>query len=178
MTTYLYFCQSGHRIKIGISKNVERRLKDIGLHLPVPPILIGSIEASYAFEKAVHAHLEKWRLDGEWFDASATLQKTVRLILDEGYSALNFVEPERKVLSAVPDDGPGRSAIPTLLRMVWPDDALAELQALTGESEEVCRGWMADGNSISDLVTLALTTIIIRFMMGGEVMSFRKREDA
>lgn len=178
MTTYLYFCRSGDRIKIGISKNVEKRLKDIGLHLPAPPTLIGSIEASYAFEKAVHSSLKAWRLDGEWFSASEEVVNAVGAIMDDGYAALNFTEPEPKQSLFVPDEGPGRSAIPALLRLVWPDDALAELQALTGESEEVCRGWMADGNSISDLVTLALTTIIIRYMMGGTVMSFRKKEDA
>jgi len=176
MITYLYFFEAPGRIKIGISRKVLARLREVGKHMDAPPRLIGYIEGSYGLERFLHQKLEAHRLRAEWFSDHPVVRQTIEALMAEGPSAVGYVESERVdkqsarlKLQAAPD------AIPRLLRLMWPDDAIAEMQSLTGEPEAVVRAWLANPNSIPDVVRLAIAALVVMYMTGDSVPSFRDR---
>lgn len=176
--TYVYFFGTLGRIKIGISRNVEQRFREIEKHTAHPLILIGYIDGSSHIERSIHAHLSSHRLKGEWFADVPEVRDCMTKILHEGFEASGIpLLPRAEPAPFVPIDyGHRPDLIPSLLRMVWPYDTLGELQAFTGEPEEVCRRWMADGTTaIPRLVHYALASIIMIWTMGGDAPSFRCR---
>lgn len=56
-------------VKIGVSANVGKRLKQIQTNCPYRIDILEQIEIDDAFghEKAIHSHYEKYKLKGEWF---------------------------------------------------------------------------------------------------------------
>jgi hypothetical protein len=65
----LYFIQSDltGMIKIGRSKDPQKRLKQLQTGNPNKLKLIASFDRMGWREKALHEHLSKWSLEGEWF---------------------------------------------------------------------------------------------------------------
>lgn len=88
MTTSIYFAKSGHRIKIGVSKNVERRLREVGAHLAEPIELLlaapGGIEAETAIHRALFAH----HIRGEWFYDNGEVRDLARNFSERGLEAV------------------------------------------------------------------------------------------
>tara|TARA_Y100000310_G_C20334261_1_gene646713 strand:+ start:381 stop:680 length:300 start_codon:yes stop_codon:yes gene_type:complete len=66
----LYFIQSDvtGMIKIGRSKDPQKRLKQLQTGNPNKLKLIASFEKEGWKEKALHEELSRYRLEGEWFD--------------------------------------------------------------------------------------------------------------
>gem|GEM_PF-3965796 len=67
---YVYIMESNKRYKIGFSKNVEQRLKQLD-NRPFPVKIIaksGYLERPMKLEKKLHEFLEEYKIDGEWFD--------------------------------------------------------------------------------------------------------------
>lgn len=60
-------------IKIGMSGNVEERLRDIRTALPFEPVLMASFTGTSKDETAVHGRFAHLRLRGEWFRRDAAL---------------------------------------------------------------------------------------------------------
>jgi hypothetical protein len=60
---------SEHSIKIGATKNIERRQRELQTGNPVELRLLGWIEAANSFqlEQRLHEHFVSTRLRGEWF---------------------------------------------------------------------------------------------------------------
>ena len=66
----LYFIQSAltGMIKIGRSRDPQKRLKQLQTGNPNKLKLIAYFERMGWREKALHEQLSKWSLEGEWFD--------------------------------------------------------------------------------------------------------------
>ena len=66
----LYFIQSAltGMIKIGRSRDPQKRLKQLQTGNPNKLKLIASFESMGWREKSLHEQLSKWSLEGEWFD--------------------------------------------------------------------------------------------------------------
>ena len=66
---YIYLAKCGDRYKIGVSKNVETRIKQLN-NRPYKVELVASsglIENAYKIEKELHIEYDDYRLEGEWF---------------------------------------------------------------------------------------------------------------
>jgi len=81
---FLYVMQVRDFYKIGISCDIEGRLRDIQCSNPetVTPVcwyLLKTRSNAIIFEKTVHAFLHKHRVHGEWFSSD---QKTITAIIN------------------------------------------------------------------------------------------------
>ena len=65
---YVYLLSCADKYKIGYSKNVERRIKQLDTR-PYPLTLEAKIysDVAYDIEQYLHRHLSKYRLQGEWY---------------------------------------------------------------------------------------------------------------
>jgi len=77
---YTYFIKAkklGH-IKIGVSNNVARRLKDLQACSPDKLILLGKVPNNgHTAEKVVHNTFQHYRLHGEWFQGTVEIHKII-----------------------------------------------------------------------------------------------------
>ena len=67
---YVYLLKCGDYYKIGFSKDVERRIKELD-HRPykVEIIYISPLtNRAYQIEQNLHSELEQYRINGEWYD--------------------------------------------------------------------------------------------------------------
>lgn len=67
---YVYFLECGGRYKIGLSKDVQRRIKELDKR-PFPVKLICQskpTEYAWEVEQDIHAMLSTKRIDGEWYE--------------------------------------------------------------------------------------------------------------
>lgn len=74
MYVYLIRCSENNFYKIGISKNVETRLKQIQTTSPDKVFIVHKYESSYAskIEKALHNFFKSYHRNNEWFELSLT----------------------------------------------------------------------------------------------------------
>lgn len=69
---YVYFVEiPDGPIKVGIAKNVKKRLETIRTHCPYEIRLLAAIPGGRARERELHAALSDYRMRGEWFAADA-----------------------------------------------------------------------------------------------------------
>jgi hypothetical protein len=77
----IYFTQDTltKAIKIGYSKNPEKRLNGLQSASPSPLLLLGKIHGGLEHESAFHEKFEQFRLHGEWFsgDILATVMEII-----------------------------------------------------------------------------------------------------
>jgi hypothetical protein len=71
---YVYFIRQQDKIKIGYSKNVDARLRQLQTSSPVKLELVGYIEGDQETEKQLHELFDDYRLSGEWFSYSEEIQ--------------------------------------------------------------------------------------------------------
>jgi len=167
--TYLYVFKHGDRLKIGISRDVERRRKDVGNHLAVAPELVGWIEGTYALEKHVHGLLGAHRLKGEWFHDCADARKIVDALLIEGPAAVNFVEPEPKT-KALPEP---KAQTPEeflvlfneITAMRWPSDPPGCLAQFAEVDIAQAQAWLSGVEEIPKMVRGAFAAEIVSWIL-------------
>ena len=75
MTSYIYIIGSDKPpYKVGISKNPQRRLKNLQTGHPYPLAIHFIVETSVTnnklLESVIHRNLKHFRTSGEWFDLS------------------------------------------------------------------------------------------------------------
>ena len=102
---FIYFIKARSRIKIGVTRDLEQRLVDIGTHLITKPKLLGSISSAraYAVEKHIHSVLKEYWLKNEWFQDCPAVREAMDKVLagDElGYESITsqktkYVPPPR-----------------------------------------------------------------------------------
>lgn len=71
----VYLLKCGDKFKVGVSKNVDRRIKELDKR-PLPVKLVTKSElvhCAFEAEKEIHERLEDYRIDGEWFDIPESL---------------------------------------------------------------------------------------------------------
>lgn len=69
---YVYFISSDDKIKIGYTKNIKRRLKQLQTSNSSQLILLGYIEGDKNVEKQLHKRFAQYRIreNGEWFNCN------------------------------------------------------------------------------------------------------------
>lgn len=65
---YVYLIACADKHKIGYSKNVEQRMKQLDTR-PFPLKLVAKVYSEIAFdiEQSIHKKLQKYKADGEWY---------------------------------------------------------------------------------------------------------------
>lgn len=66
---YLYLLECEGRYKVGLSKDVERRIKELN-RKPFKLKLITKsrlLDEAYTYEQKLHRTLDKYRIEGEWY---------------------------------------------------------------------------------------------------------------
>lgn len=78
--------ESNRKYKIGFSKDVEQRLKQLN-NRPFPVRILatsGYLERPMKLEKQIHEFLEEYKIDGEWFDLPiSVVEDVIRIIKNE-----------------------------------------------------------------------------------------------
>lgn len=83
----IYFIQSGAKkfIKIGYTKNIDRRIKELQTGNPEKLILLGTLPGGFEFEKGLHDLYKYYRIrpDSEWFRIYGKLKPLVQLLKND-----------------------------------------------------------------------------------------------
>jgi hypothetical protein len=87
---YLLFCELSNMLKIGVSDNVENRIKAIQACCPTKLLLIGLIpdDAGFILEQKLHARLANYREHGEWFRVADDVEVLINIVRSENYTKL------------------------------------------------------------------------------------------
>lgn len=86
----LYFIRAteSQRIKIGVSRDPEHRLKDLQVGCPEPLQLYYSIPADIFTERETHAFFNDYRLGGEWFTGEEEMIDKINKYVGIYYDAM------------------------------------------------------------------------------------------
>lgn len=89
----IYFVKCAGRIKIGVSTDVETRLKALATGAAHPLSLLGTIEGDYRLEQFIHKTLSTYRVQGEWFSDCEPTLAVIDSLLRDGPSAIGYKNP-------------------------------------------------------------------------------------
>lgn len=92
---YVYLLKCGDKFKVGVSKNVDRRIKELDKR-PLPIKLVAKsklVHCAFEAEREIHEWLDEYRIDGEWFDIpSGFVESVVQAIADVDDVAYGYEE--------------------------------------------------------------------------------------
>lgn len=71
-------------VKIGVSNDVQRRLREIQANSPIPLKVLWTSPGGLALERALHQHFADQRTHGEWFAFDADPATVVRNAVETG----------------------------------------------------------------------------------------------
>lgn len=137
----VYFARSGARIKIGIARNVERRLLDIGNHLPEQIALIGTTPGGRGLEQLIHRELALHRLRGEWFSDCPEVRKVVARYVAAPVRDWIFLDRKPSPVPVI-----ASNFIISLMaraRQQWPQKTAEHIAACTNGSVRSAKYWLA-----------------------------------
>lgn len=91
----MYIFECGGRYKIGVSDNVDRRVKELD-NRPFPVRLVAKsrlVHCAFEAEREIHEWLEEYRLSGEWFDIPNTfIGAVIRAVIGVDDTAYGYGE--------------------------------------------------------------------------------------
>lgn len=70
---YIALCEERKMVKIGSSKQVEKRIRSLQDGLQTPLTLLAKFEGGRSKERSLHREFKLHRLDGEWFEAEPVI---------------------------------------------------------------------------------------------------------
>lgn len=81
---YIYFVQMGlvGPIKIGYTRNVNKRIASLQTASPYRLILLCVMPGTEDYEKDIHEGLDEIRLEGEWFLPHEMLMRDIHTIIE------------------------------------------------------------------------------------------------
>ena len=167
MPNYIYFIKHGRRIKIGVSDDVERRLKDIGLHLATKPVLLGFVQGTYPFEKFIHEQVAPHRLTGEWFADCADVRAIMGKVL--AGDDLGFKSPTKKENLASPPEIKRTEEewielFNKISEIIYPENTVGKLSEALGVPTDDIENYLAGRARIPKVVWVAWSGIMVMEM--------------
>lgn len=80
---YIYLFECGGRYKVGYSKNPDRRLKELDKRPFKLNIIARSkkLDKAYDLEQELHQKLEKYRINGEWYEFSDDFVERIETLI-------------------------------------------------------------------------------------------------
>lgn len=91
----VYFIAAPGRVKIGYTTNIVRRFRNLSTASPDQIRFIGAVEGDRALERALHATLNAFRTNGEWFADTPEVQEVIHRVI-AGYPAAEFLAANQK----------------------------------------------------------------------------------
>lgn len=77
MTAYVYFIRSGAFVKIGYSRDPQKRMRQLDRALATAPELVAIFEGTRSLEHQLHNHLLGHHARHEWFHWCEEIQQIV-----------------------------------------------------------------------------------------------------
>jgi hypothetical protein len=74
----VYFFRAGDAIKIGVTRDVERRRRALATGSAVPLELLATLPGGRRLEKRLHERFKRFHVRGEWFRADEELLRYTR----------------------------------------------------------------------------------------------------
>lgn len=82
---YFVLAKQAHKIKIGRSKNVAKRVDNLRTSCPFDIELIAKFEADAQMELDLHKHFKAHRTNGEWFKVCDEINNMACIANNEGW---------------------------------------------------------------------------------------------
>lgn len=82
---WIYFARVGGFVKIGVTKNVESRMKALQTMNAAPAEFIGKIKGSPTLEGLLHSYLRGSKVKGEWFEYSKRIPEIIEELKERRY---------------------------------------------------------------------------------------------
>lgn len=97
---FVYFIEAvgADAIKIGIARNVDRRLQGHQVSCPLPLRLLASAPGGMEEEKHIHHRFAHLLVRGEWFSAKSEIMAFIAVVKETG--ALPFTVPHKSTTCA------------------------------------------------------------------------------
>lgn len=76
-SSLVYFIQSGDNVKIGITRNVAKRVASLQTGSAMPLVVLNTMPGGEKTESILHAALAAYRQSGEWFKLCDEVRKCV-----------------------------------------------------------------------------------------------------
>lgn len=94
MSGVVYFIRAGQRgpIKIGFTRNIERRIRQLQSGSPQPLRVLGTLPGDRATESMLQALHREQRIRGDWFRPSGDLLAVARGDLTSIGSIANLID--------------------------------------------------------------------------------------
>lgn len=86
----VYFITDGRYTKIGVSLDPEKRLKELQTGNPFKLSIAKVVEGSYNEESKLHAMLNLYQINNEWYDWNNFNDEVIELLLSEKPSGCNL----------------------------------------------------------------------------------------
>lgn len=89
-SSIIYAAQMGEGgpVKIGKTKDLDARIQSLQTGSPHEIMILVFVVAPDEIEKQLHAYLDEFRMNGEWFKPSKEVLETVEIIRSTGIDAL------------------------------------------------------------------------------------------
>jgi len=92
---FVYFLQSGERIKIGLARDPIRRLRTLQTGNATELKLLAVVAGDGSLERAIHAKFESARVSGEWFVRCGDLEEFIERA--QRCESINFNPREKEI---------------------------------------------------------------------------------
>jgi hypothetical protein len=164
----IYFIAADNCIKIGTTKNLRARVASLRTSSAGEIEVIGTIDGGFEIERAIHFAVREHHLRGEWFADCEQLRAWIKNLIERGPEAMGVPSRVTAISTArlLPPNSRDPEAIQKIVRLMWADEAVAELVAFTGEPEPRCRAWLAGTGEFSRLIRYALAAVVMQWMAG------------
>jgi Meiotically up-regulated gene 113 len=111
-------------LKVGLSNDPQRRLREAGTFSPHPVYLLGTIPGAEERERVLHEQFRDYHLRGEWFrDDPAVLRAVALLLLNESgrSSVADELQRRRRCRAGLRGVLVGLASLPDSIFAVWGD---------------------------------------------------------
>ena len=96
---YFILEEENNVIKIGYSKNVVSRLRQLQTSIPYQLRLLGKIEGTTKEERRIHEYLNPYRMKGEWFDYKIKMvQASVAHLISSNSVEFSLIQIEEAIV--------------------------------------------------------------------------------
>lgn len=92
----IYFIEVEGFVKIGVSKNVIKRFRQISGASPFEPKLLGVMDGGHAKEAELHERFSRDRIRNEWFRLGGEIREFVQENCNIIIVPKPFIEPQRE----------------------------------------------------------------------------------
>lgn len=180
----VYFIKGDGRIKIGTTScPVRQRLQALAANTPEDLNLIGTIPGGRFLEKAIHRRCAAWHMKNEWFRDTSDLRSLIKRIIDDGALAADIdphaveIDIRRREKVRAEDEEIERGKLGRIFRLIWPNNVLEEMRAISGADPETILSWLDHGVKPPLIVRHVLSSVALQFLYG-EVVSFVQPEES